>query len=318
MSGDVTRFRDEAKEAVRREPGYAWTRVMLANALLRADGDFDGADAAVRTALTFAPDAPYMQQVLALIHDSRGDPDAAVLALRRIIENNRLDESGWQQLANQLLKKRLFAKARDGYREYVSLLKAQPAPNPATVASAEQALRRFERVAALAAEYAAMRRGEYDSGDAEDLALAGNMLAAAGEPVRAVGCFERAFAKDAALAASQGNYYRERAVEAAVAAAADAAGLDAAGRAAMRRKAYDWIRAELASAETIVTAAADRDAGRREALRTGMPPAASWTAIGGVVWPSRLATLPPDEAARWRDLWRRQGILRVTLQPTDL
>jgi hypothetical protein len=120
-----------------------------------------------------------------------------------------------------------------------------------------------------------------------------------------------AFAADPELAADPETGHRyEAACAAALAAAgqgADAGRLDDQERTRWRKKALDWLRADLAANEKLF------DSGKPEARRLIGQRLRHWQRdqhLAGLREPTAVAQLPADERDDWRRLWAEvQGVL---------
>ena len=76
---------------------------------------------------------------------------------------------------------------------------------------------------------------------------------------------------------------------------------DAAAKAELRRKALDWLRAELAAWSKV------RDSGDQKARAAVAPTLRHWkvdTDLGGVCDGDAIATLPADERRAWEAFWK--------------
>jgi hypothetical protein len=80
----------------------------------------------------------------------------------------------------------------------------------------------------------------------------------------------------------------------------EAARLDEADRAALRRQALEWLRADLAGRARRLEGGRPQD---RQSVRAELRYWQGDAALSGVSDAGALAALPPEERAAWQELW---------------
>jgi tetratricopeptide (TPR) repeat protein len=275
-------------------PASAVVRNNLGAALLRV-GRLAEAEAALRAALRLRPgyaDARYNLGVLLL---ERGRPAAASARLAEAAGLAPRFAEAQCALGKALWEQGRFAEAVEALRRGDELGRRQPGwrePSAAWLAEAER----------LAALDAAGRPA-----DAREEAELARLCALKGRHTEAAGHFASAFRRRPTLEE------RGRAAAAVSAAAAgcgwgcDAGGLDDRERAALRRQALAWLRAEAAAIGQELRGAAPEE---RAALRRRLRGLAEPLWLAGVRDAAELERLPDAEARDWRRLWEEVDDLR--------
>jgi tetratricopeptide (TPR) repeat protein len=306
------------RQIVRRTKGHAEVQSLLAQLLLEK-GERDEALAAYREALRLPGDRDAAYHGLGLLLAEQGRLDEVVALYREAVRLNptvRLCHT-WLGLAlqGQGHFREAAAELRLGRRDVrdpappyaqqwcLVLIMDQAGAGPPDVAAPW--LRVVERLAETEPRLPALLAGTAPPADAvERLALAlvwhqDRQLFAA-----AAGQYAAAFAAEPALAEGPSSGHRYWAAQAAARAGCgqgkDAAGLDGPGRAALRRQALSWLRADVAEWRRLLEA--EPVQGRPAVLRS----MAYWLqdrAFAGVRGPDALARLPEAERRDWQRLW---------------
>jgi tetratricopeptide (TPR) repeat protein len=306
--------KDENDEAVRcfqkaieLAPKFADAHHNLGDARIAQNRTAD-AIACYREALANAPNDLITRNNLALALDRTGQIDEAMQHLRRALEldpangpanlnlGRLLDHGGRLEEAIGFWRRAeaTWRTANDDFgRRWHGKVQA-------TLAEAESKLNAHQARLALA-------RGERQSQDAQELVAAAALVALRSEYALAVRVYERAFAADAGLRAT-GSHRLDAAQSAAQAGCglgADALALPAEERAQLRERARRWLGEERSRWQQELAAGGEQaTSARATAERT-----ASAVAFAGVRGEAALASLPPAEAAAWRELWAELGRL---------
>jgi serine/threonine protein kinase/tetratricopeptide (TPR) repeat protein len=261
---------------------------------LRRQGEFDAALAEHCHALELNPRLATSHYELGQILQARGRTEEAIAAFRRTMDLEPKWAPGHAVLADALLRQGRFPEARRAARRGLDVL---PAREPGR-ADVRQKLEQAEQLIALDARLPAFLQGQGLPADAGECLNLARQCRDHGRPRAAARLYAAAFAARPALADDLGSGNRY----AAACAAARAADPDTGGaspgeseRAALRRQALDWLRADLAQ--------------RTKLLQGGQPGAwglPNWqtdAALAGVRDGAPLALLPDDERRQWRRLW---------------
>jgi serine/threonine-protein kinase len=330
-SGDLPGAVAALREAIRLRPDYAEARSNLGNALSDS-GDLPGAVAAYREAVRLRPDLPTARNNLGIALGKSGDQAGAVAALREAIRLRPDLAEAHHNLGLALVKSGDQAGAVAALREAVRL-RPDHAEAHCNLAGALRQQGRYaeslaevrlghglgskradwrypsaawvaqaEHLAALADRLPAVLDGEAQPTDsAERLAFA-RMAYDTKQHGGAVRLWVESFAADPAEADNLKAAHRYNAACAA-ALAGSGQGVDApaeeGARAAQRRQALDWLRADLALR---VKQFDMGQVGQTEALRA----LRHWRQdkdFAGVRDADALAGLPDDERKDWGSLW---------------
>jgi serine/threonine-protein kinase len=294
---------DEAITAFRTatdlRPDHADARRLLARELMGVGRPGD-AIAEIRTGIERYPVSDVFYRDLGTVLRKQGRADEAIAAFRKAAELLPQHPESWDGLAAVLLDRGQFAEARAAMERLLKL--------PATEVRRRAQRRRFDFCEALLPFESGLPailagQGPPQSASAR-LALAEWCLKYRRLTATAAGFYETSFTAEASLADDLEAGYRFHAACAAALAAdgvgEDATALDNQRRAALRRKAFDWLTAEY-------TAWADRHRLGRPGDRTAAATAArAWqldTDLAGVRDGPGLTRLPGDERQAWQALW---------------
>jgi tetratricopeptide (TPR) repeat protein len=266
----------------------------------QAKGQLDEAMAEYRLAIDLNPkeSAAHYNLGACLLDKSR--LDEAMAEFRLSIALNPKGAAAHKALGLALLKQGRFTEAKAATRACLDLLASR---DPLRKSATHQ-LGQCEGMITLDAHLPAFLQGKEPLNAGEQLKLA-RICKDFGRPHAAVRLFDLAFAARPALAADLLSRNRYDAACAAVRAAADSgpdgAQLDKSARAKLRRKALDWLwadltlRAKLPRGGTVVIA-----------------PLTTWqtdVALLGVRDEARLAQLPLEERREWQHLWADVDVL---------
>jgi serine/threonine-protein kinase len=271
----------------------------LGNAL-QGSGDLRGAIAAHREAIRLKPDLAAAHYNLGNALGDQGKADEAIAAFREAIRLKPDYAEAHCNLGVILKRRGDYAGSLAMYRKGHELGSRRPDwPYPSAQWVAEA-----ERMAALAARLPALLKGEDRPRDvAERLAFA-QMAYDAKRYAAAARLWSDALAADPKLGDDRRAGHRYNAAcAAALAAAGEGDGEptpDAAATAELRRKAVDWLRAELAAWSKVL------DSGDPKARAAVAPKLRHWRQdpdLAGVRDGDALAALPEAERGAWRALW---------------
>jgi serine/threonine-protein kinase len=283
-------------------PGSAVVRNNLGAALFRLERLAE-AEGALREALRLRPAYAEARHNLGMTLLDRGRPAAAAA---QFAEATRLAPELAEApcaLGKALWAQGRFADAVAALRRGDELGRRQPGwrePSAAWLAEAE-------RLAELGARLPSYLDGSWRPADAAEEAEVARLFALQGRHATAAALFGRAFRQRSALED------RGRAAAALSAAAAgcgwgcDAGGLADTDRAALRRQALAWLKAEAAAiGQALEGAGPEERATLRRRLRGLVEP----LDLGCVRDADALEHLPEAEARAWRRLWDEVGDLR--------
>jgi tetratricopeptide (TPR) repeat protein len=284
----------------------AWVHFDVGIALSR-QGQVDEAMAEFRRAIELAPTAGAPLYELGLCWMNKGRFDEAIAEFRRATEVDPCGCLAHLSLVDALVRSGSVEEACTAVRRGLDLV---PAQEPRRLALQEK-LELCERLLALDARLPALLQGKERPAAAEQLELARWCLEY-GRPQAAADLSAAAFAAQPALADDLGTGCRYYAACAAARAAAGESSaetrLGGPERAALRRQALAWLRADLEL--------------RTRLLRSGKSVGWALTtwqttiALGGVRDRTVMAKLPADERERWQHLWADVAALRAA-DPLD-
>jgi tetratricopeptide (TPR) repeat protein len=288
------------REAIRLKPDDASAHTNLGNALSES-GDVRGAIAAYREAIRLNPDYALAHCNLGGALNASGDVRGAIAACREAIRLEPDLAEAHCNLGHTLQRQGQYAESLAELRLGHELGSKRPDwryPSAAWVA-------RAERLAALAERLPAVLAGTARPADAAERLAFAQMLYDAKRHAAAARLWSEALAADPKLGDDRGAQHRyDAACAAALAAAGRAEGEpppDAAARAELRRKALDWLRAELAAWSKLL------DSGDPKARAAIAPTLQHWkedSDLAGVRDGDALATLPADERRAWEAFWK--------------
>jgi tetratricopeptide (TPR) repeat protein len=288
------------REAIRQKPDYAMAHSNLGIALSES-GDRPGAIAAHREAIRLKPDDAVAHTNLGLALSGSGEVRGAIAAYREAIRLKPDHAEAHCNLGLALRGQGQYAESLAELRVGHELGSKRPDwryPSAAWVAEAE-------RLAALAERLPAVLGGTDRPADAAERLAFAQMAYDTKRHAAAARLWAEALAADPKLSDDRRAQHRYNAAcAAALAAAGRAEGEpppDAAAKAELRRKALDWLRAELAAWSKVL------DSGDPKADAFGARTLRHWrvdTDLAGVRDGDAIATLPADERRAWEALWK--------------
>jgi tetratricopeptide (TPR) repeat protein len=299
-SGDLPGAIAEFREAIRLEPDFAAAHDNLGYAL-SGSGDVRGAIAAFREAVRLKPDDAgfHYNRGTALI--GSGDVRGAIAEFREVIRLKPDYAEAHCNLGDALREQGRYAESLAELRAGHELGSKRPDwryPSAAWVAQAE-------RIAALAERLPAVLAGTARPADAAEWLAFAEMAYDTKRYAGAAGFWSEALAADRKLGDDRREPLRYNAAcAAALAAAGRAEGEpppDAAAKAELRRKALDWLRAELAAWSKVLDS---DDPKARAAVAATLRHWEQDPDLAGVRDGDALATLPVDEQRAWEAFWK--------------
>jgi Flp pilus assembly protein TadD len=286
----------EIRGALKLKPDFALGHYNLGDVLARA-GRQGQAEAEFRQALKLQPELAEPHNELGRFLLQRGQPAAAEAEFRRAVEIKPRFLAARQNLGVALLAQNRLADAEAELRRAVELQPDAAEPH----FNLGFALAARGRKAAALAEYRWALRLRPDF--AEPLIKAAILLSESGRPAEALAEFRRAFAARPGLADDLRLEVRYNAACAAALAGCgkgDGARLSETERAALRRQALAWLRADLVrrAAQARSTNPEDRAQARKRL--------SYWQTdsdLAGVRDAAALAKRPEEERTAWRRFW---------------
>jgi tetratricopeptide (TPR) repeat protein len=288
------------REAIRLKPDLAEAHTYLGNAL-RESGDTRGAIAACREAIRLKPDLAEAHYSIGNALRRSGDARGAIAAWREAIRLKPDLAEAHSNLGQALREEGRYAESLAELRVGHELGSKRPDwryPSVAWVAEAE-------RLAALAERLPAVLAGTARPADAAERLAFAQMLYGAKRYAAAARLWSEALAADPKLGDDREAQHRYiAACAAALAASGRAEGElppDAAAKTELRRKALDWLRAELAAWSKVLDSG---DPKARVAVAATLRHSKQDTDLAGVRDGDAIATLPADERRAWEALWK--------------
>jgi tetratricopeptide (TPR) repeat protein len=280
------------RQALALDPRYAPAHTHLGIALA-AKGQQDEAIACFRQALALDPGLAGAYHNLGLALAGKGQLDEAIACLRQAVEMNPNFAEAHCNLGHALKDRGDFALALVSYRrghELGSKREGWPHPSPAWVRQCQELVEREKKLLAVLV-------GKAQAAGARELTEYAALAAWTRRHAAAARLWGEAFAAEAKLADDLKAGHRYQAATAAARAAAgqgrDAGTLEDAQKAGLRKRALDWLKADLA-------ARANQPASERAALLR------RWLtdeALAGLRGEPALQALPRAERAAWSDFW---------------
>jgi serine/threonine-protein kinase len=265
---------------------------------LYQQGMLDEAVSAYRQALQVNPNYVEAHCALGVALREQGKLAEAVEACRKGVQLRPDFAAGCCNLGYALLD-------QGNYAEAVVYLKRGHdlgSQKPGWYFPSEQWLRRAERLLAIEQKLPAILKGEGKPADAQGRIELAQVCRAKRFHRAAVRFYAEAFADQPNFADDWREGHRCHAAGSAALAAAgqgeDATSLSAAERAALRRQALDWLRADLTLRTRVIQGSAPDSFRMRQALRR-------WQTDAGLVSvrDGALAKVPPPEREAWKNLW---------------
>ena len=299
-SGDVRGAIAACREAIRLKPDDAAAHSNLGIALL-GSGDVRGAIAACREAIRLKPDYADAHYNLGNALRGAGDVRGGIAAYRAAIRLKADYADAHCNLGHALRGQGRYAESLAELRVGHELGSKRPDwryPSAAWVAQAE-------RLAALADRLPAVLDGTARPVDAAERLAFAQMAYDTKRHAAAARFWAEALAADPKLGDDRHAGHR---YDAACAATLAAAGRgegepspDAAAKVELRRKALDWLRAELSAWSKVLDSA---DPKARAAVAPTLRHWKEDSDLTGVRDGDAIATLPADERRAWEALWK--------------
>jgi tetratricopeptide (TPR) repeat protein len=290
------------REALRLDPRYALAHNNL-GAALRAQGDLAGAVRCHREALRLDPKLALAHYNLGNALQDQGELGGAVRCYREALRLDPKYAKAQCGLGFALRQQGRFAESLTAFRRGHELGSRDPRwPYP----SAQQ-VREAEAYAEREPLLEAIRTGQSSPAGPDEFPIFARMCCFTGHPAAAARLYREALALRPPLTAHR----YDAACAAALAGCGqgqDAASLDEKKRAAWRRQALEWLRAELAARDKL---AATNQAAVRQELQHWQKDAD----FAGVRGQDALAKLPEAERAAWQKLWADVDALRQRMEP---
>jgi tetratricopeptide (TPR) repeat protein len=247
-------------------------------------------------------DASYPYE-MGKLYRSHNKPEEAARAFQKAVTIAPRYPAAWEELAGALLDLGRFAEARAAIESHLAL-----PPNDAQRRALRRQLDHCNALLAVGDDLSAVLAGNKRPADvATQLALAEWCLKHKRLTATASSFYTSVLAAQPSLADDLEAGYRFSAARAAARAGCgigpDDAPLDAEQRAALRKRALEWLRAEYAA-----WAERHRRGNRTVAARA----VRSWLKsedLAGVRDEQALAKLPPDEHQNWQALWAKVSTL---------
>jgi tetratricopeptide (TPR) repeat protein/tRNA A-37 threonylcarbamoyl transferase component Bud32 len=295
--GDYAGAEASYRRAIEADPAFPPGHFQLGYVLIDR-GDRAGAAASFRRATELDPGNAAAHDHLGTLLLEEGDFSGAEAAHRRVIELQPGNFGAHDNLAAALLGLGRFDDARAAARRALDLFPpGQPAHDPAA-----RRLQQAEQMLKLDSRLPAVLRGEDRPADLTEHATFAGLAAVRRRHAGAVRLYEELFRKDPTAAGSKERRYNA-ACSAALAGCGQGDDDPAPGadeRARFRRRAIDWLRADL---KVRVAALAAADPKARGAAGRALR---HWQAdpdLGGVRDAPCLEALPADERDAWRLFW---------------
>jgi tetratricopeptide (TPR) repeat protein len=289
-AGAVTLFR----ELTRLRPDNPRHHSCLGSAL-QAQGDLAGAEASSREALRLDPKFASAHNNLGLALQAQGDLAGAVASYREAIRLDPKFAEAHCNLGSVLRLQGRFTESLAALRRGHELGSRDPKWRYPSVQWVQQAQRYVEREPLLDA----IRIGQASPTDSVEFVLFAQMSQCTGHSAAAARLYGEAFALWPQLRNSANSYRYDGACSAALAGCGRGKGADSLGeaeRAAWRRQALEWLRADLVAWDRLAFL-------NPAAVRQMMQHWQKDVAFAGVRDQEALAKLPEAERAAWQKLW---------------
>ncbi len=295
----------EYRRAIQLDPQYNLPLLNLGDLFLTRKGNLSEATAAYRQAVRLAPHFDFGHIHLGVALENQGKVDEAIAEYRQAIGLNPRNFLAHANLGTALGAQGDFAGATAELGQALNLV-----TSPRRREALQRELERMRRAAALAARLDAVLRGDDHPKDASELIEFALLCQARKWYADAAKFYAEALAADPTRADDRQFAHRYNAACCALlAAAGQTAGrppLDESACSAMRRRASDWLEAELESWSKVLRRGSPEDRARiRQALE-------HWKQdpdLAGIRAPAALARLSEPERRRWQALWARTDAL---------
>jgi tetratricopeptide (TPR) repeat protein len=306
--GDVDGAIAQLRHAVRLNPHHAEAHTNLGNALV-ARGDVNEAADCFREAIRLNPKLGMAHYNLGNVARLAGDLNSAVAAYREAVKWQPDHAEAHCNLGHTLRDRGEFAEALERLRRGHELGSGKPGwryPSARWVSECAELVRQDARLAAVLT-------GTVKVENATELLTFARICGYRKKYADAVRFYERAFAKDPRLAAQLRSGARSAAAADAVLAATESGAARTDGeRAALRRRALDWLRADLAGWAKVLK---ETNPAARTAAHRAMTDWLADRSFARVRHPFLLAALSTDEAKAWLALWAEVRSLRDRTAP---
>jgi serine/threonine protein kinase/tetratricopeptide (TPR) repeat protein len=300
--GQVREAMAEYRRAIACDPRAPGSHLELGRCL-QDRGQLDEATTEYRRAVALDPKMAEAYYRLGVVLRARDRAVEAIEPLRKAVQLDPGDVQGHEALADALLRGGRFAEARKAALQGLDLPPGQEAGRPAL----RQTLEQCDRMLALDARLPALLRGAKPPPDAGEQLTLARLCRDYGRPYAAARLYAAAFAARPALADDLGSRNRYDAACTAARAAADrgagAARLSETERAALRRQALDWLRADLALMA--------RQRPGRKSVAEALAPWQTDAALAGVRDEAPLEQLPGGERQEWQRFWAQVAAVRA-------
>jgi Flp pilus assembly protein TadD len=293
VQGDLPGAEGYYRRAVELDPKSAAPRWHL-GMVLHLQGDLPGAVACCRKALEIDPDDAGAYTQLGLGLRRQGDLPGAAACFRRATGLTPENATAHFNLGATLLEQGDLTGAAASYRRALAI-------NPKD-ADLAMWVKRCDGFIELDGRLPAIRQGEVWPGGGNERLWLAYLCAYKGLYATSARYFTEAFAADAKLADDPRPRYQaaRSAALAGCGRGAEETRPDEAGRAALRRQALQWLRAELARRARQLEGATPQE---RPRLAGDLRHWQFDAALAGARDADRLAALPAAERAGWEKLW---------------
>ncbi len=287
------------QKAIALDPKLAHARYNLGNALA-GKGQWDEAIACYKKAIALDPKYAAAHINLGNALKGKGQVDEAIACFKKAIALDPKNAKAYGALGQALLSRGRYANARDATVRALALL---PMNHPLRAYVSRQ-LQACGRLLKLEARLPGMLRGEEQPASARECLDLAQMCVHKKMNAAAARFWAKAFTADAKLADNlQAGHRYNAACYASLAAAGqgeDADKLDDNERARLRKQALEWLKADLAMWEKLLSSA---QPAARAAVQQQMQHWQQDSDLAGIRNKAALAKLPADEQKAFTQLW---------------
>jgi tetratricopeptide (TPR) repeat protein len=284
----------EYRRAITLDPRASGPHLGLGSCL-QTEGQLNRAIEEYRRAIELDPSGASAHFHLGAALQTRGDADGAIAHLRKAVQIDPRQAPAHEALAATLLRRGHFAEARAAAQRGLELFPGNEPRRPAMQKTLEQC----DHMLALDMRLPALLQAPACPEHAGERLAQARLYSDYGRPGAAARLYAAAFAAQPPLAEALDGRNRLDAACAAVRAAADPGGDEAqlgeTERAALRRQALGWLRADL----ELRTKPRQSSKSARDVLKTWKTEAA----LASVRDQAALAKMPAEEHEKWRRLW---------------
>ncbi len=298
-------------ESIRREhPDDFWLNHQLGEACLNlSPPKLPEAIVCFSVAAALRPASSGTRYNLGLVLKAAGQLDEARAALREAVRINPGDAQALVALGHELAAEGSFAEALAVAERGQEIGSRRPNWHDPSGSS----VREIRQVMALDARLPAILRGEAQPADAADRVALAVVCGRKGLRAAEARLYAEAFAEQPRLARPNRYLAARAAAKAATGPTNDVPPPDPEARASLRRRALEWLRAELADVASVAeggTAPLRRQVAQSLALSQAEPD------LAGLREESALAALPEPEREAFRSLWAEVEALRRKAEGT--